>query len=133
MGWVCLASCGTDVTINALALYWVTAAQNDGEQTETSLPPVTTQKIGETRHSVRPAQGIRSQGRCSIVAPFEYAEPHEGNASFHPLAKDGRGLKPSGGLLKKVSDMVTMSKGRDDDDHNISVQVRRFVPFVLAI
>ena len=27
LGWVCLASCGTDVTLNAIVLYWVTASR----------------------------------------------------------------------------------------------------------
>ncbi|KAJ6591500.1 hypothetical protein DFH09DRAFT_1137178 [Mycena vulgaris] len=30
LGWICLASCGTDVVLNALALFWVTGASRPG-------------------------------------------------------------------------------------------------------
>ncbi|KAJ7446744.1 hypothetical protein FB451DRAFT_1412160 [Mycena latifolia] len=30
LGWVCLASCGTDVVLNAIALFWVTGASRQG-------------------------------------------------------------------------------------------------------
>ncbi|KAF9645371.1 hypothetical protein BDM02DRAFT_587825 [Thelephora ganbajun] len=46
-GWVCFGSCGTDVTINALAIYWVTpnpsdkhegSLEEDPKPAETALP-----------------------------------------------------------------------------------------------
>ncbi|KAJ7180726.1 hypothetical protein C8R46DRAFT_591828 [Mycena filopes] len=38
LGWVCLASCGTDVIFNALALFWVTGASRSGTTILTSCP-----------------------------------------------------------------------------------------------
>ncbi|KAF7370539.1 hypothetical protein MSAN_00686000 [Mycena sanguinolenta] len=36
LGWVCLASCGTDVILNAFALFWVTGASRQGSATTSS-------------------------------------------------------------------------------------------------
>ncbi|TFK47670.1 hypothetical protein OE88DRAFT_1738570 [Heliocybe sulcata] len=40
LGWVCLGSCGTDVVINALVLFWVTGGAGSGSSGNLSAPPV---------------------------------------------------------------------------------------------
>ncbi|KAJ8083607.1 hypothetical protein PM082_009482 [Marasmius tenuissimus] len=45
LGWVCLGSCGTDVVLNAIAIFWVTNANSDTqseyptENTQSPRPP----------------------------------------------------------------------------------------------
>ncbi|CAE6536174.1 unnamed protein product [Rhizoctonia solani] len=38
LGWVCLASCTTDVTLNALAIFWVTMPTTDSFSVESARP-----------------------------------------------------------------------------------------------
>jgi len=40
LGWVCLGSCGTDVIVNALVIYWVTSKYPDNHDTRPSAPDV---------------------------------------------------------------------------------------------
>jgi hypothetical protein len=124
LGWVCLASCGTDVTTNALALYWVTAGRTDSDHSESPPPQaVGSLKIGETRYSMRPVPGLHSQGQDNVVAPFEYPPLQMDKVSFQPAMNSAPKRKKAGGLLKRVGDAVMMSKSRDDDDHKVGVQV----------
>ncbi|KAG9126596.1 hypothetical protein FRC07_002870, partial [Ceratobasidium sp. 392] len=39
LGWVCLGSCGTDVTINAIVLFWVTSPTSSGAVTHSGPQP----------------------------------------------------------------------------------------------
>ncbi|KZS93573.1 hypothetical protein SISNIDRAFT_86189 [Sistotremastrum niveocremeum HHB9708] len=39
-GWVCLASCGTDVTVNAAVICWVTVGASQRSEEPMSLPPL---------------------------------------------------------------------------------------------
>ncbi|KAJ7116060.1 hypothetical protein C8R44DRAFT_794047 [Mycena epipterygia] len=48
LGWVCLASCGTDVVLNALALFWVTGASRQGTGTLTTSCAECDRRIIET-------------------------------------------------------------------------------------
>ncbi|KAJ7043681.1 hypothetical protein C8F04DRAFT_1028692 [Mycena alexandri] len=48
LGWVCLASCGTDVIFNALALFWVTGASRPGTTTLTTSCPECERRVTET-------------------------------------------------------------------------------------
>ncbi|KAJ7759256.1 hypothetical protein B0H16DRAFT_1534987 [Mycena metata] len=48
LGWVCLASCGTDVIFNALALFWVTGAARPGTTTFTTSCPECERRVNET-------------------------------------------------------------------------------------
>ncbi|KAG9013166.1 hypothetical protein FRB94_003606 [Tulasnella sp. JGI-2019a] len=66
LGWVCLASCGTDVSINAIAIYWVTDSSHaprplkeSSSPPQTRAPNSTSMKRG-TGYSVRsgPASGL---------------------------------------------------------------------------
>ncbi|KAG8999035.1 hypothetical protein FRB94_006455 [Tulasnella sp. JGI-2019a] len=70
LGWVCLGSCGTDVTINAIAIYWVT----DGCQAPRLLketPPTS----GVTGHSTKSADNIHSPA----MRPSLYLGPNSIN------------------------------------------------------
>ncbi|KAJ7782033.1 hypothetical protein DFH07DRAFT_1018109 [Mycena maculata] len=48
LGWVCLASCGTDVILNALALFWVTGASRQTNTTSMSISCVECDRRMET-------------------------------------------------------------------------------------
>ncbi|KAF9805232.1 hypothetical protein IEO21_09138 [Rhodonia placenta] len=38
LGWICLGSCGTDVVVNAVVLFWVTSGRRDSHSAEAPLP-----------------------------------------------------------------------------------------------
>ncbi|KAG8680652.1 hypothetical protein FRC09_018066 [Ceratobasidium sp. 395] len=41
LGWVCLGSCGTDVTVNAIVLFWVTSPTSSGAASHSGPQPST--------------------------------------------------------------------------------------------
>ncbi|CAE6518330.1 unnamed protein product [Rhizoctonia solani] len=47
LGWVCLGSCGTDVTINAIVLFWVTSPTASGAVTHSGPQPTHGTSIGQ--------------------------------------------------------------------------------------
>jgi len=69
LGWVCLGSCGTDVTINALALYFVTGPVDEAAS---QTPPDHVASPPSKRHSgtttVRKAKTVQSPEEAPDVS-----------------------------------------------------------------
>ena len=74
LGWVCLGSCGTDVTINALALYFVTNPLDEAASADHAASPLDKRQSGtptrkpQTGHP--PENGlVRSKGMLTNDDP----------------------------------------------------------------
>jgi len=94
LGWVCLGSCGADVLINAIAIYWVTSPT--GRTTTTTAdtnPEGAVDNTGSNHMSFPLANG-------SIPNPGQACSPHEGiSTQKHELDaegdRNGEGRKPA--------------------------------------
>jgi len=65
LGWVCLASCGTDVVVNALVVYWVTSRSSDQHDTVPTAGPdvISPSKLGDPESG-----GTDPSGKATKVA-----------------------------------------------------------------
>ena len=75
LGWVCLGSCGTDVTINALALYFVTNSLDEAASADHAASPLDKRRSG-TPTTRKPQTGhppenglVRSKGMLNNDDP----------------------------------------------------------------
>ncbi|CAE6475645.1 unnamed protein product [Rhizoctonia solani] len=121
LGWVCLGSCGTDVTVNALVLFWVTdnISQGGSENTPgthcpTAAPgaPIASNQSFAGEEGIKPPAPI-VQDRVSTV--IRRSEP----------VVFGKPSSRSKGLMSKIVDMLKSKNNEGDDDrrHQMSVQV----------
>jgi hypothetical protein len=73
LGWVCLGSCGADVTINALALFFVTGSYDDPQPQkpfDTVSAPVrrrSTMPILQTGSGRQPGTGSSLDGKVPFI------------------------------------------------------------------
>ncbi|KAI0744183.1 hypothetical protein C8Q80DRAFT_1272755 [Daedaleopsis nitida] len=108
LAWVCLASCGTDVVVNAAVLCWVTSPRYE-HTSEHSLGPT------HTTDPATPGAGKSFQVGHNNVVLYSTGAPGEESASPHRsrflgrLSRAGSGAaRPSTGFqLGKSADMVT--------------------------
>ncbi|KAG8845213.1 hypothetical protein FRB96_002588 [Tulasnella sp. 330] len=146
LGWVCLASCGTDVTLNAIAIYWVTNASHV-PQTLKETPPA----LNVAGHSIKSSTdsphspAIRHSHSQYINATLEGgAVPANVSAGrttrFAPSVKDlgtngedksatssnkrVEGGRSSGSWFGGLFDAVRRKEPRIAEEHAMSVQAR---------
>jgi len=63
LGWVCLGSCGTDVIVNALVIYWVTSGSSDSHE----KTPMALTDLNSPSKSERPESNFVEPQRRSQV------------------------------------------------------------------
>lgn len=132
LGWVCLGSCGTDVTMNALVLFWVTdhvsgsAENTPGTQCPTGAPgagPVSNQSL-----QVVDDVPIKSPVRFGVPeSPFpeRMSTTVSGKTRRTSEVVFSKGASKASNLLSRIGDAF---KARDEDGdrrHQMSVQVRQ--------
>lgn len=130
LGWVCLGSCGTDVTMNALVLFWVTdhvsgsAENTPGTQCPTGAPgagPVSNQSL-----QVVDDVPIKSPVRFGVPeSPFpeRMSTTVSGKTRRTSEVVFSKGASKASNLLSRIGDAF---KARDEDGgrrHQMSVQV----------
>ncbi|KAG9089037.1 hypothetical protein FS749_001668 [Ceratobasidium sp. UAMH 11750] len=102
LGWVCLGSCGTDVTVNAIVLFWVTSSTSSG-LTYSGPQPTTeaTTAIGhdpnQGRASPNPSRpNIRSPSAVMLSpVPRSPLTPNTPNPNLNEKSPDAGLLSPS--------------------------------------
>uniref|UniRef100_A0A0W0EUV2 Transmembrane protein n=1 Tax=Moniliophthora roreri TaxID=221103 RepID=A0A0W0EUV2_MONRR len=85
LGWVCLGSCGADVIVNSLALYWATYPRTQRQRPVTISSGVGSKDVGPTA-----AGGISIAARAS--SPFII--PPQAVRSRNDLERQGRDSDP---------------------------------------
>jgi len=75
LGWVCLGSCGTDVIVNALVIFWVTSRPSEQHDRTTTLPDsISPSRSGDpelsrTERSVRGSKALLKLGNSKRDPP----------------------------------------------------------------
>jgi len=149
LGWVCLGSCGTDVTLNALVLFWVTSSKDESSSPSngpmpnsgnnaisgvapftlsSNKPPVFSQESAP--HS-EPSNGSRHSFTPRFSSKDKAAGPHEmpsgigrrcqslGHSATRPLA-GGRKL----GLVSRVAQAFRRdAEAQTGEARTMSVQI----------
>ncbi|KAL5633831.1 hypothetical protein ACGC1H_005871 [Rhizoctonia solani] len=126
LGWVCLGSCGTDVMVNALVLFWVTdnisttGSENaPGTHCPTAVPgaPILSSQLMESVEGIKSPTYVAS-GRMPTVIR------RAGN-STEPVVFGKLPSRRSKGFMSKIGDVLRgrSEDGRDDRRHQLSVQV----------
>jgi len=142
LGWVCLASCGADVTLNAVAVFWVTDNRNGGEQSIPPPPVGHPEVLGLSSKSIDPRHsrvvGMNTIAREMFddhprqppsIAPFEYPPAPLEKVSFVATSPNAKNPKPekkkrSFDILKRVGHAVSRNRVDEEDfDAQLSVQV----------
>jgi len=117
LGWVCLGSCGTDVIVNALVIFWVTSRSSDHQdRTPTAhdfvspsksgdpdLPPAEPQRNSKVLLKLgRPKQdspvGVKS---VQITVTTERIEDHQSEVSMNESEYELRKMRTDPSELEK--------------------------------
>jgi hypothetical protein len=148
LGWVCLGSCGTDVTMNALVLFWVT---DNVSQSTDGTPAKSGGVAGVTpSNAIDPSLAIeegmsKAPGRLALPLPsprlpyadstFDYAprnsagarsRSHMDSVVFSKERKRSINRGPRGGRILGRIGEAFRSKGEEEErNHQMSVQVSR--------
>ncbi|CAE6489000.1 unnamed protein product [Rhizoctonia solani] len=125
LGWVCLGSCGTDVMVNALVLFWVTdnASQGGSENTPgTNCPTVAPGAPIHSHNSFAGEEGIKSPG---YIAQDQVSTIRRTGNVTEPVVFGKPPGRRSKSLISKIGDVLKSKKDdeRDDRRHQMSVQV----------
>ncbi|CAE6369734.1 unnamed protein product [Rhizoctonia solani] len=122
LGWVCLGSCGTDVTVNALVLFWVTDNISQGGSDNTpgthcptagpGAPVVSNQSLTDEEGIKHPAH-IGQDHMSTVIRRSE------------PVVFGRSSGRRSKGFMDKVRNVLRSKNDGEDDDrrHQMSVQV----------
>ncbi|KAH7323290.1 hypothetical protein B0J17DRAFT_620975 [Rhizoctonia solani] len=126
LGWVCLGSCGTDVTVNALVLFWVTDNASQGGSENTPGTNCLTAAPGApvlSHNSFAGEEGIKSPGYITQDQVSTMIR-RTGNAT-EPVVFGKPSGRRSKSLISKIGDAWRSRKDdeRDDRRHQMSVQV----------
>ncbi|KAG8943400.1 hypothetical protein FRC03_002502 [Tulasnella sp. 419] len=137
LGWVCLTSCGTDVTVNALVLYWVTnvGSTRSGDTTNaTSGQTPQAHSSGDIKSNTARNTAViglsnLEPGTPGLQTPrvdrrrTTFAEPSFGSANKRTSEmRVEHGRKGSGSFWKGLVDVVR-PKDQVVEEHCLSVQV----------
>ncbi|CAE6423763.1 unnamed protein product [Rhizoctonia solani] len=91
LGWVCLGSCGTDVTINAIVLFWVTSPTSSTTLTHSGPQPTNGTSLGQDGNQGATITGRRvSTALVLSSAPRSPITPN--TPSFQEKGHDPAGL-----------------------------------------
>lgn len=140
LGWVCLGSCGTDVTMNALVLFWVTdhvsgslTDNTPGTQhCPTSAPGPGAGPVSNQSLQVVDDGTLKSPVRFGVPeSPFDRAFPHSDRVSTMVSGKSRRtsevvfskGASKASNLLSRIGDAFRSRDEDGDRRHQMSVQV----------
>ncbi|KDN37517.1 hypothetical protein RSAG8_10116, partial [Rhizoctonia solani AG-8 WAC10335] len=125
LGWVCLGSCGTDVLVNALVLFWVTdnISQTGSENAPgTHCPTAAPGAPVISNQSSAVEEGMKSptfaQDRATTVSR-RTGNPNE------PVLFGKRAGRRNKGFVSKIGEALRGRKYGEGDDrrHQLSVQV----------
>ncbi|CAE7130809.1 unnamed protein product [Rhizoctonia solani] len=123
LGWVCLGSCGTDVMVNALVLFWVTdnVSQSASENTPTHCPTTAPGGPMISHQSSEGADGVKAPAYATQdrVMTMSRRAPTESVVFGKPAGRRNQSL------IGKIGETL---RGRKDDRfddrrHQLSVQV----------
>ncbi|KAG8892762.1 hypothetical protein FRB99_002459 [Tulasnella sp. 403] len=151
LGWVCLSSCGTDVTLNAIAIYWVTNNSHQSRSIKDSLTPptgpMTTDRATGVAHTTKPTTSNSNvtgeEIRLPNLRPNTIHSPralsHHGDGvpatirasritHFTDEAKAGTSTvrverKKKTGILSGIAEVFKSNRESPVEEHNMSVQV----------
>ncbi|CAE6430903.1 unnamed protein product [Rhizoctonia solani] len=126
LGWVCLGSCGTDVMVNALVLFWVTdnvsstnSENSPGTHCPTAAPgaPILSNQLLEGVEGIKSPTYAASERMPAVIR-------RAGN-STEPVIYGKLPNRRSKGLMSKIGDALRgiSDDGRDERRHQLSVQV----------
>ncbi|EJD41267.1 hypothetical protein AURDEDRAFT_186622 [Auricularia subglabra TFB-10046 SS5] len=134
LGWVCLGSCGTDVILNAMVLYWVTAsdpAKDGPAPIASSRLPATPAAVAGVAAPTSMDKGSSEQaGAQSIPTELSHmppcVDPHDVTSTRHVIfpgaegsgRRQGRGAGIFGSVLG-----LHRSRARDVEEATCSVQI----------
>lgn len=124
LGWVCLASCGTDVVVNAVVIYWVTgsaAASSPGTM-------LTLDKTAAERFGAATRRGSAPQTPCAAYMP------PSGRRESLMMADAGahrRASLATKSLFGTMSCMLSAESTRTDEK-DLTVHVSRHPRWVLG-
>ncbi|KAF8751110.1 hypothetical protein RHS01_08671 [Rhizoctonia solani] len=119
-GWVCLGSCGADVTVNALVLFWVTdnIAQGGSENSPTHCPTNAPGAPVVSNQSLPDDEGVRSHVHISRERVSSVIRRGEPVVFGKPTGRRSKSF------ISKIGDVLRSKKDDVDDGmHQMSVQV----------
>ncbi|CAE6436499.1 hypothetical protein ACGC1H_004522 [Rhizoctonia solani] len=93
LGWVCLGSCGTDVTINAIVLFWVTSPTSSTAVTHSGPQPTNGTSFGPDAQGATITNRRASNALVVSSAPRSPITPN--TPGFHEKTQDPGLLSPS--------------------------------------
>ncbi|KAG8726636.1 hypothetical protein FRC11_014766 [Ceratobasidium sp. 423] len=120
LGWVCLGSCGTDVTVNALVLFWVTdsVSQGSSEVAPATVPPGAAIL---SHRSLAVEEGAKSPSHIphdQVSTMVRQTGHSTGSVVFgRPMGRRNKGF------MSKIGDVFRSRRDDDDRMHQMSVQV----------
>ncbi|KAF8698360.1 hypothetical protein RHS03_07587, partial [Rhizoctonia solani] len=120
LGWVCLGSCGADVTVNALVLFWVTdnIAQGGSENAPTHCPTNAPGALVISNQSLPDDEGVKSHVHISRERVSSVIRRGEPVVFGKPTGRRSKSfISTIGDVLRSKKDDV------DDGMHQMSVQV----------
>ncbi|ELU37562.1 hypothetical protein AG1IA_08426 [Rhizoctonia solani AG-1 IA] len=120
LGWVCLGSCGADVTVNALVLFWVTdnIAQGGSENSPTHCPTNAPGAPVVSNQSLPDDEGVRSHVHISRERVSSVIRRGEPVVFGKPTGRRSKSF------ISKIGDVLRSKKDDVDDGmHQMSVQV----------
>ncbi|GAB1522884.1 hypothetical protein RhiTH_006009 [Rhizoctonia solani] len=120
LGWVCLGSCGADVTVNALVLFWVTdnIAQGGSENSPTHCPTNAPGAPVVSNQSLPDDEGVRSHVHISRERVSSVIRRGEPIVFGKPTGRRSKSF------ISKIGDVLRSKKDDVDDGmHQMSVQV----------
>ncbi|KDN42168.1 hypothetical protein RSAG8_07026, partial [Rhizoctonia solani AG-8 WAC10335] len=90
LGWVCLGSCGTDVTLNAIVIFWVTLPMTDSPAGTHSA-----RIAAQSSSYIKPVSGL-PQSPAPTRSPIIFASQatYVSRASFSPVIKPSDMMHP---------------------------------------
>ncbi|CAE6529074.1 unnamed protein product [Rhizoctonia solani] len=124
LGWVCLGSCGTDVTVNALVLFWVTdsVSQIGSENTHATNCLTVSPAAAIISNQSALEEGAKSPGRLAHEQVSTVIR-RTGNSTASVVFGKPPGRRNKG-LLGKIGDALrNRNDDQDDRMHQMSVQV----------
>ncbi|KAG9027060.1 hypothetical protein FRB95_008161 [Tulasnella sp. JGI-2019a] len=119
LGWVCLSSCGSDVTINAIAIYWVTAASHVPRPLK-DTPPA----LNVAGHSTKSNENMYSPAIRQSQSQYLGSHATNDGSAVPPGTPAGRttrfapSVKSVGASVEDGSSVGSSSKRRIDGGKN---------------